>query len=306
MSEFRTVASNLRFPEGPVALTDGSVLVVEIKAGTLSRVWPDGTVTVLADCGGGPNGAAIGPDGAVYVCNNGGFAWHDVHGRMVPGNQPEDYVGGRIQRVTFDGAVTDLYTAVTGHQLRGPNDIVFDEHGGFYFTDLGKRRERETDRGGLYYARPDGSAIHEIAYPLTEANGVGLSPDGARVYVAETLTGRVWYWDIEKPGRLRHTGSGPAGAALLFSFDGFQLLDSLAVDAMGNVCVATLGTGAISVVSPEGELKDVVKPPGWDFHVTNICFGGPEERTAYITSSGWGLLYALDWPEPGLRLNFNA
>lgn len=306
MTEFREIASGLRFPEGPVALADGSVLVVEIKGGVLSRVRPDGTVTTVAECGGGPNGAAIGPDGAVYVCNNGGFEWHEVRGLVAPGNQPADYTGGHIQRVTFDGAVATLYSEVNGHALRGPNDIVFDHRGGFYFTDHGKRREREVDRGGLYYALPDGSAVHEIAYPLKEPNGVGLSPDGARLYVAETVTGCVWYWDVDDPGRLRRSGSGPAGAELLIGFDGFQPLDSLAVDARGNVCVATLRTGAISVVSPEGALQAVCAPPQWDFYLTNMCFGGLDERTAYITSSGRGLLYAVDWPTPGLQLPFNV
>ncbi|WP_433873322.1 SMP-30/gluconolactonase/LRE family protein [Saccharopolyspora sp. CA-218241] len=306
MTEVHLIASGLLFPEGPIAMSDGSVLLVEIKRGTLSRVAPDGTVSVVAECGGGPNGAAIGPDGAVYVCNNGGFEWLDIGGRMVPGHQPADYIGGRIQRVTADGAVTDLYTEVDGRGLRGPNDLVFDAHGGFYFTDLGKRRERETDRGGLYYALPDGSRIAEIAHPLTEPNGVGLAPDGSRVYVAETSTGRVWYWDVAGPGLLRRTGRGPAGAALLHGFDGYQLLDSLAVDGAGNVCVATLGTGAISVLSPAGELLEVVGVPEHDFHVTNICFGGPDLRTAYLTSSGRGLLYAVRWPRPGLALQHQA
>ena len=60
----REIATGLKFPEGPVALPDGDVLLVEIQRGTLSRVRPDGRVTVVAHTGGGPNGAAIGPDGA--------------------------------------------------------------------------------------------------------------------------------------------------------------------------------------------------------------------------------------------------
>lgn len=308
MTEVREIANGLRFPEGPIAMADGSVLLVEIQSGTLSRVAPDGTTSVVAACGGGPNGAAIGPDGAVYVCNNGGFEWHHVNGFTAPGDQPEDYIGGCIQKVTMDGTVTDLYTEVEGRPLRGPNDIVFDEHGGFYFTDLGKGRGREADRGGLYYATADGSRIEEIAYPLTEPNGVGLSPDGGRVYVAETTPGRVWYWEIDEPGRLRRpaTSAGPAQGTLLHGFSGYQLLDSLAVDSDGNVCVATLVTGAISVLSPDGELVDVVAVPEHDFFVTNICFGGPDLRTAYITSSGLGKLYEVEWARPGLRLNFNA
>ncbi|UQS23603.1 SMP-30/gluconolactonase/LRE family protein [Amycolatopsis thermalba] len=303
----REIASGLRFPEGPVALDDGSVLVVEIERGTVSRVWPDGSVTVVADCGGGPNGAAIGPDGAVYVCNNGGFAWHHRGGVTLPGDQPPDYRGGCVQRVSWDGAVTELYTSVDGRSLRGPNDLVFDAHGGFYFTDLGKHRPRESDRGGLYYARADGSRVAEIAYGFTGLNGVGLSPDGSRVYAAETVTGRVWFWNVDGPGRIsRPPGGvhGPAGAALLHGFGGYQMLDSLAVDSAGNVCVATLMTGGISVLSPAGELLEVVRPPEPDRFVTNICFGGPGLRTAYITSSGAGKLYATEWPRPGLRLNY--
>src|SRR5262249_57546215 len=96
MTEMRELATGLQFPAGPVALPDGSVLVVEIRRGTLTRVAPDGLTSIVARTGGGPNGAAIGPDGKVYVCNNGGFEWHDLAGLTVPGNQPHDYSGGRI------------------------------------------------------------------------------------------------------------------------------------------------------------------------------------------------------------------
>lgn len=234
MTAVRTVTTGLAFPEGPIALANGDVLVVEIRRGTLTRVAPDGTTGVVAELGGGPNGAAIGPDGAVYVCNNGGFTWHDRDGITAPGHQPADYRGGSIQRVGPDGTVTDLYTACDGRPLRGPNDIVFDADGGFWFTDIGKSRERDRDTGALYHARPDGSSITEVVHPLTQPNGVGLSPDGSRLYVAETVTGRVWSWPVLGPGRL-----GPA--ALLHGLGGYQMLDSLAVDGDGNVCVATPG-----------------------------------------------------------------
>ena len=98
MAAMREIASGLQFPEGPIAMSDGSVILVEIQRGTLSRVDPQGRVEVVGECGGGPNGAAIGPDGAVYVCNNGGFEWHVVAGLTAPGHQPADYIGGRIAR----------------------------------------------------------------------------------------------------------------------------------------------------------------------------------------------------------------
>ena len=121
--DVQIMASGLRFPEGPVALADGSVLVVEIAAGTLSRVDSNGGVTVVAECGGGPNGAAIGPDGAVYICNNGGQQFVRTGDRLMNSlvNQNEDYVGGSIQRVDLDtGEVRTLYTECEGRSLSAP------------------------------------------------------------------------------------------------------------------------------------------------------------------------------------------
>jgi gluconolactonase len=310
MAETKLVAEGLRFPEGPIAMDDGSVLLVEIRGQCLTRVSPDGTTNVVAELGGGPNGAAIGPDGAAYVCNNGGFEWHDLMGMSVPGEQPHDYIGGRIQRVDLaDGSVTDLYTSCGDFDLKGPNDIVFDTDGGFWFTDLGKSRPRETDKGGIYYAKADGSSITEAVYGMSNPNGIGLSPDGSRLYVAETTTGRVWWWDIESPGVLRPGTTmpfAPGQGTLLYTFPDYQLLDSLAVDGDGNVCVATLLTGAITAVSPAGEVVAQVPVPEWDPFVTNVCFGGTDGRTAFITSSGFGKLYAAEWHCDGLPLAHTA
>ena len=303
MSEIREIATGLQFPEGPIAMPDGSVLLVEIQRGTLSRVTPDGTITVVATTGGGPNGAAIGPDGKVYICNNGGFEWHQFGDMTFPGLQPASYGGGRIQRVDLaTGRVEDLYTACDGRPLRGPNDIVFDAAGGFWFTDHGKTRERERDRTGVFYALPDGASIREVIFPLEAPNGIGLSADGRRLYVAETPTGRVWYWDIIAPGEVMKAAPVGADGMLLAGVGGFQMFDSLAVDGAGNVCVATLVNGGITVISPDGQSIEHLPMP--DMITTNICFGGPELRTAYITLSGTGRLVAMEWARPGLKLNF--
>lgn len=303
-AELREITSNLQFPEGPVALEDGSVLVVEIRGRCLTRVAPDGTKSVVAELGGGPNGAAIGPEGKVYVCNNGGLEFHEIGSVVVPGEQPADYCGGSIQRVDLDtGAVETLYTECDGIPLKGPNDLVFDAAGGFWFSDHGKLRERERDRTGLFYALPDGSTIHEVAFPLDAPNGIGLSPDGTRLYAAETFTGRVFSWQVEGPGKLSHANPlFPHGGQLLAGLPGMQLLDSLAVDGEGNVCVATLVNGGITIISPDGTNVEHVPMP--DLLPTNICFGGEDLRTAYITLSSSGRLVSTTWTTRGLRLAF--
>ena len=298
------VTTGLKFPEGPIALPDGSVVVVEIARGTLSRVTPDGEVEVVAEPGGGPNGAAIGPDGKCYVCNNGGFEWTQRRGRIYPGDQASDYETGRIERIDLDtGAVEVLYEAAGGVQLRGPNDIVFDASGGFWFTDHGKTRARERDRTGVFYAKADGSFIEEVIFPMEAPNGVGLSPDEDELYVAETPTGRLWAYPLAAPGRLAgERADRPDGGRLVRGREGYFLFDSLAVDATGRVCVATLIDGGITVLSPTGGEPGFVPMP--DRITTNICFGGEDLRTAYITLSSTGQLVSMPWQAPGLPLNF--
>jgi gluconolactonase len=305
MADIRIVATGLLFPEGPVAMADGSVILGEIAGGAVTRIAADGSKTEIGKAGGGPNGLALGPDGALYVCNNGGNVYETTPSFLSTGPSP-DYKGGYIQRIDpKTGDTKVLYTHCGAHKLSAPNDIVFDKQGGFYFTDLGKRRARDRDHGGLYYARPDGSKITEIAYRIVTPNGVGLSPDEKTVYVADTETSRLFAFDILEPGAVKHEPfPAPHGGRLVCGLPGFQRFDSLAVEASGNICVATLVTGHITVISPMGQVVRQVKMP--DVYPTNICFGGADLRTAYITLSATGQLAAMEWPEPGLRLNFIA
>jgi gluconolactonase len=299
------IASGLEFPEGPVWMPDGTLLCVELKRGTVDRVQPDGKVDVLASPGGSPNGLAIGPDGAVYVCNSGGWDFHDVMGLTIPDTKlPSHHSGGRIERVDLgSGEVKVLYRECDGNPLIGPNDIVFDREGGMWFTDHGRARERDHTHGGIYYAQPDGSSIREVLYPIESPNGIGLSPDGSRLYVAETNTGRVYFWDLVGPGQVENTNPAfGAGGQLLCGLPGMQLFDSLGIDADGNVVVGTLITGALTVIAPNGDVIDQAILP--DPMVTNVCFGGDGLKTAFATLSGTGRLVSFEWPRPGLRLNF--
>lgn len=304
MRTHHEIASGLQFPEGPIALASGELLVVEIAAQTLTRIDAKGRKHVIAKLGGGPNGAALGPDGRCYICNNGGFRWHKRGDTLIPGYPPDDYDGGRIEAVDLaSGAIEVLYRSCNGNRLCGPNDLVFDDRGGFWFTDTGKSYRRSRDKGGLYYATADGKSIQEVIYPLDGPNGVGLSPDGRWLYVAETPTCRLWRFEIAGPGAIRKEKRGFLGeyGEVIASMPGHRLFDSLAVDSAGNICVATM-PGGISVFAPDGSLVEQVPMP--DPLTTNICFGGPALRTAYVTLSSTGRLVAVDWPRPGMRLNW--
>jgi gluconolactonase len=287
---FEVLAEGLQFPEGPIAMADGSVILVEIARGTLSRVW-DGKVEVVCDLGGGPNGAALGPDGAVYVANNGG-------GGLAGGPRPA--VQGGIDRVDLaTGKGERLYDRVGEHPLSAPNDIVFDREGGLWFTDFGRTTGRTRHLSGVYYAKPDGSEAREISFGGTGYNGIGLSPDERVVYSAESYTGRLIAFDLSGPGQVV---KGGRGGRLVGAAPGRAFFDSLAVQANGDICVASLANG-VTTMTAAGASRQTPLP---DRMTTNICFGGADMRDAYITLSETGRLVRMRWPEPGLRLNFSA
>jgi gluconolactonase len=277
---FELLADGLQFPEGPVVTPWGTLMVMEVGAGQLTQVDPaSGTRSTFADCGGGPAAAAFGPDGALYVCN---------------------FRGGRIQRVDpGTREVSDLYTECGGEPLGLPNDLVFDQAGGFWFTDSG--------RGALFYATPDGTRIRQCAGGLPDANGVGLSPDRATLYVATTADGRLQAWEVTAPGEISLSGTERSGGRTLWQFEATtgeqpSTFDSMAVEAGGNVCVGLLHDGAVGVFSPAGEYLERHPVPVYDWAVTNICFGGADRRTAFVTCGDTGRVYRADWPRPGLPL----
>jgi gluconolactonase len=302
--DIELVADDLGFPEGPIAMADGSVILTEIERGVLTRVTPDGRKSTVAECGGGPNGAAIGPDGSIWVTNNGGaFVWLKQDGLTIPGQTPPEHKGGYIQHVDIaSGKVETIYDACDGQPLFGPNDLVFDKTGGFWFTDHGSGTPTGRNFGGLFYARPDGSKIVRARGHMISPNGVGLSPDEKTVYVADTQLGRLWAFDIAAPGELAPQ-PGFAPGRVVCNLPGFQLLDSLAVEAGGKVCVATIINGGVTAFDPDGSTEHFPFP---DLVTTNICFGGADMRDAWVTCSSTGKLYKCRWPRPGLKLNYNA
>jgi len=342
-SKIRLIASGLGYPEGPVWCKDGSVLLVEIKAQCLSRIRDDGSREVVASIPGGPNGAAIGPDGAVYICNDGGFDWQQFPPPPKPAalwistTQPKGYKGGTLQKVDLENrVVADLFTATSTPPcfppfpylpksweppvvLRGPDDLVFDKDGGCWFTDWGKQRAFDRDVTGVYYMSPGGSAMRQAIFPLNAPNGIALSPDGDWLYVALSYERRVLKYEVGPGGTFKPNPRTLDGSYLVTGdFRGSSVLDSMAVDQEGNLYVATMVptgadptvNGGITVVSPEGRILDWIEirlPDGSPVPLpSNICFGGPDMKTAYITCGGSGQLVSMPAQVPGLRLNYNC
>jgi gluconolactonase len=306
--ELEVLADGLGFPEGPCIADDGTVYAVDIDRATIVKADGNGGATVVASPGGGPNGMAMRADGTAVVANNGGFLWTQIGDFRIPidrethTNEPPGFEKGWIEQVDLtSGDVTVLHDSCNGRTFRGPNDVVYDEVGGLWFTDHGKGRHASVDRGGLYYLPPEGSAVQEIAFPLLGPNGVGLSPDGRTVYAAETHTGRLWAWTLAEPGVVRpDAGSlairhgGVCLASTPFSFD------SLAVEEDGRIAIGAIGDGIV-VITPDGREVDV-HPIAGDV-TTNIAFGGADRRRAVITLSRSGRLVETTWPRPGLALH---
>ncbi|MDG2002360.1 MAG: SMP-30/gluconolactonase/LRE family protein [Novosphingobium sp.] len=282
------IAEGLAFPEGPVVMADGSVILVEIHSGKVTRCW-DGKSETICETGGGPNGAAYGPDGAIWVCNNGGL------GASGPGSE------GRIERIDLaTGKFERVYETCDGIALGAPNDLVFDASGRLWFTDIGTIHFDDSgitgkDFGGIYTCLPDGSQITAIKRGTLSYNGIGLSPDESHVYCADTFSARVYRYDAKVEAQEPiYVGTGIGNVAF----------DSLAVTAAGNVCVATLFDAGITTISPSGDVSKFAITE--DNSVTNIAFGGEDMRDAYITLSETGKLVRVRWDEAGLTLAFNG
>lgn len=295
----KTWATGLAFPEGPVLMPDGSVLLSELLGNRVVQIWEDGTRKVVAEPAGMPNGLAFGPDGFLYCANMGGL----LEPEQVTWLQGADtsrlkYRGGSIQRIDIEtGEVNDILTEADGLPLRAPDDLVFDSSGGFYFTDIGVHdaARRTTDETGIYYVPADMSSARRVVKSLVPTNGLGLSADGTKLYWTEYLTGRLFVRDVTGPGRLAEPAV-PFGDCIFTHPLPITWFDSLTMMANGEVAVAVHnGTpqGRSGVVTFSAEGEEVAFEPFDDVFTTHVIHSTSGDPTAYVTLSATGRLVSL-------------
>jgi gluconolactonase len=266
------IATGLRFPEGPV-WWDGTLYFTEIEGGVVSRWTADGTVERVATTGGGPNGATFGPDGALYVTQNGGMT---SESRTTPG----------IQRVSLDGDVALATTAVAGVTLEGPNDLAFGPDGRLWFTDpRGAADPQHNDRPGRIFAIDTDTGDGELVIELGPVfpNGIAFLADGTLVWT-ESFSRRVMALVDGYP-------------EVLVDLPERHFPDGLCVAGDGRLYVATTYAHCVSVID-DGEIVD--RLACGDGMVTNCCFGGTD---LYVTESRRGTLWRFPVGGAGLPLH---
>jgi gluconolactonase len=284
------VAVGLAFPEAPAFDRDGSMFVAEMAGGTIAAIdLGSGRVYERVTTGGGPNGIALGPGGALYVTNHGGIPWD---GHTLDMSSTETASTPRVERVGPGGTVMELYKSSAGLPLLGPADIALDDHAGIWFTDPGAGGLDE-HRGRVWYAHPDGSCATIAADGYQFPNGLAFRDGGAELLVAETGSGRIWLHAVLGPGLL--------GPRRPFARLSHGRPDGLCVDLAGNVLAAATFSGAVRVFDAAGREIEAIAMP--DKLVTNVTLH-PQQPTAYVTLARTGMLVSFRWDRAGMPLPF--
>jgi gluconolactonase len=292
MREQVCFAEKLCAPEGPVVGPDGWIL--NVCSFTRDEAWPtrggDITATHLSrpcrthkvfststpQVVGIPAALAFGPDGCLYVTDEGRRA---------------------IVRVSPDGRQTDFISCFDGKPINGPNDLFFDSEGNLFFTD--PFTSNLSNRIGAVFGYEWATGrLHKIRDGMAFPNGI-VAREG-RLYVAETWTNKIWTYDIVGPGQAENESEFCTRPPL--DVDGIHGPDGMAFDADGNLYVATYRAGYVYVLDPAGRLIESI-PTGGE-SPTNVCFGGEDFDTLFVTVDDLGEITAIELGVQGQRLNF--
>jgi sugar lactone lactonase YvrE len=250
--EFKVLATGYCFLEAPRA-AGAHVWFTDLLLGGVRRLSPDGSVTTFLPDRHHVGGLAVNADGRIVCVGPGGLVWLD----------PATGASG-VLLDTIDGAPF----------ATGANDFIPDGRGGLYFGTLSKGADYSQEPQSTQLYRIDAERrVTRLADGLKFANGVGLSPDGGRLYHVESLLG-VFAYDVLPDGSLANK--------VLFNAreDG----DGLAVDAEGGVWIAHFASGEIARYRPDGKLDRRISMP--HKAVSSVAFGGDDWRDLYVTTAG--------------------
>lgn len=262
------------FPEGPIIGLDGTFYFSDPRASLIYK-WDGSSFEVFFDGPGGANGLAMDQEGNIYGCAGQGRA---------------------IYKIAPDASYEIVLDSVDGKPLNSPNDIVIDAHGNIFFTNPAGM-SGQTDENGMPTSvvriRPDGSA-KIVATDATYPNGIGISPDGTTLYVNDLLGGTVLYrYSLDEKGEL-----GPAEVVKNF---GGGMLDGMAIAESGNLYLAMNIKSQVVKLSPDGEILETYQFARGS-GVTNVCFGGQDMSTLYVTLGNKSQVFSMDVGEAGLKL----
>jgi len=235
---------------------------------------------------------AVGPDGAMYVCN---MATPGLDARRAA--SAERTARGLRRRLdparrSQTGKFLDALRRLRRQTAHSPNDIVFDSQGGFWFTCLGQTDGEVRRLGAVYHARPDGKKIVRWRSGSSHRTALAFRPMSRVVYMADCIKGQLLAFDLSAPGTMLPAES-LAGGRVIATLPGFQMARQPCRGSERIICVATIWKAGSRPSEPNGNYEHFPAP---DAVRRNIVFGGADMRDAWITCSSTGSSYQFRWP----------
>jgi gluconolactonase len=247
-------ASDFSFTEGPASDIEGNVFFTDQPNNRIMKWLPDGRITLFMQPSGRANGLYFDHDGNLLACAD---------------------ENNELWQIGKDKKVMVLVADYNGKKLNGPNDLWVDPKGGVYFTDpfykrqYWSRAEKEIPNENVYYLSPDKKQLRMVMSEFVRPNGIVGTPDGKTLYIADIGAGKTYSFQIQSDGSLAERK--------LFTELGS---DGMTIDRKGNLYLTGKG---VTVFNPEGKrIEHIPVDSPW---TANVCFGGKDHRTLFITAS---------------------